>query len=258
VGPQQQPVRVVVEKKPSGCWSAFGVLLLIGLAIEYWYVSLGIIVLVVAVGAIAQSQQKKQRQLAEEKARHRPGPRDPWLNEVAVALADLGLVATARNTGAQVGGVPIEGDIGLEADTLAVYVSLFATDELAHQAALGLRARPEVRGTESIGHSAIKAHGRVLYVANGCGGVVDEFRLDEVVRIVDKIALPPPRPRQAAARASSGSQAGGSRLAPSVAPFGAADADALEHLRKLGELRASGVLTEAEFEAKKAELLRRV
>jgi hypothetical protein len=34
--------------------------------------------------------------------------------------------------------------------------------------------------------------------------------------------------------------------------------DALEALRKLGELRASGVLTEAEFEAKKAELLRRV
>ena len=53
---QQQPIRVVVEKKPSGCWGVFGVMLLIGLAIEYWYVSLGILVLLVVVGAMAQSQ----------------------------------------------------------------------------------------------------------------------------------------------------------------------------------------------------------
>ena len=45
---------------------------------------------------------------------------------------------------------------------------------------------------------------------------------------------------------------------PSVAQLGAAEPDALEQLRKLGELRGTGVLTEAEFDAKKAELLRRV
>jgi hypothetical protein len=32
----------------------------------------------------------------------------------------------------------------------------------------------------------------------------------------------------------------------------------MEDLKKLGELHSSGVLTDAEFEAKKAELLKRV
>jgi hypothetical protein len=34
--------------------------------------------------------------------------------------------------------------------------------------------------------------------------------------------------------------------------------DVLEQLRKLGDLRKAGVLTDAEFEAKKAELLGRL
>ena len=170
---QQQPIRVVVEKKPSGCWGVFGVMLLIGLAVEYWYVSLGILVLLVVVGAIAQSQQKKQKKLEQEKERHRPGPRDPWLNDVAVALADLGLVERARNTGAQVGGVPIDGDVGLDGERLSMFVTLFGTDELARQAELALRAKPEVRTAESNGHSMVKAQGRVLYTANGRGGVAD-------------------------------------------------------------------------------------
>jgi hypothetical protein len=38
----------------------------------------------------------------------------------------------------------------------------------------------------------------------------------------------------------------------------AADPDAFEHLRKLGELRDAGVLTDEEFAAKKAELLGRI
>lgn len=251
---EQQPVRVVVEKKPSGCWGAFGVLLLIGLAVKYWYVALGILVLVVAVSAITQSQQKKQRRLQEESARHRPGPRDPWLNEVAVALGDLGLIAKARNTGEQIGGVPLEGDIGLEADGLAIYVTLFGTDELARQAEVALRAKPDVRAALSNGRSAVKARGRVLYTGNGRGGVLDEFRFDEVIRVVDKISPPGALPRKAPAVVPRR----GLQRPPSVAELGTVEPDALEQLRKLGELRASGVLTDSEFEAKKAELLRRI
>jgi hypothetical protein len=41
---------------------------------------------------------------------------------------------------------------------------------------------------------------------------------------------------------------------PPQAPPPAAD-DKLEQLQKLGELKASGVLTEAEFEAQKAKIL---
>jgi len=41
---------------------------------------------------------------------------------------------------------------------------------------------------------------------------------------------------------------------PQAAPAPAAD-DKLEQLQKLGELKASGVLTDAEFEAQKAKIL---
>jgi hypothetical protein len=255
----QQPIRVVVEKKPSGCWGVFAVMMLIALAVEYWYVSLGILLLLVVIAAVAQCKQKQERDLAREKARHRPGPRDPWLNEVAVALADVGLVERARNTGAQVGGVPIDGDIGLDAERLSMFVTLFASDELARQGELAMRAMPEVRAAESNGHSAIKAQGRVLYTANGRGGIVDEFHFDELISVIDKISLPPPLPRRSAAAVASGREGPSSRGGPpNVALLGAAEPDALEQLRKLGDLRAAGVLTDAEFDGKKAELLRRI
>lgn len=54
---------------------------------------------------------------------------------------------------------------------------------------------------------------------------------------------PPPVPQQ---------------TAPAAAPASAAQEDVLETLRKLGELRDAGVVTSGEFEAKKAELLRRI
>ena len=181
----QQPVRVVVEKRPSGCGTWLAIMILLGLAIAYWYVSLAIVAIVIAV-AIIRARQKR------ELARHRPGPRDPWLNEVAVALADLGFTETERNTGSQLGGAPIEGDIGLQADRLKVYVNLFSDQRLARQAELGLRAKPDIRVALSKGATAIHTAGRVVYVANGRGGVVDEFRLEEVVRVVGELAVPPP------------------------------------------------------------------
>lgn len=232
----QQPVRVVVEKKPSGCGTWLAVLILLGLAIEYWYISLGIVALVIAIALFRAARQR-------ELARHKAGPRDPWLNEVAVALSDLGLREKARNTGSELGGAPMDGDIGLQTDRFLVYVNLFSDQRLARQAEFGLRAKPEVRAEVANGRTAIRTAGRVVFVANGRGGVVDEFRLDEVVRVVGAIPLPPPLQRVPA----------DSRLA-AAAP----SPDVLEQLRKLGDLRKSGVLTDAEFEAKKAELLGRI
>jgi hypothetical protein len=46
--------------------------------------------------------------------------------------------------------------------------------------------------------------------------------------------------------------------APAAAPAPATSSDPLERLNKLGELRAAGVLTDAEFEQKKAELLAQI
>lgn len=250
--PQQQPIRVVVEhKKSGGCGTVLGVLILIGLAIEYWYVALGILLLVVVIGVIANTEQRKKEL---EKQRHRPGPRDPWLNEIAVAVGELGLNEVARNTGNQLGGAPMEGDIGLQENRLLVYVNLFANQELARQAEVGLRAQANIRNAVANGHTMLKTIGPVLLVANGRGGVVDEYRMNEVEHAVAEVALPPALKRPAA-------PSSGSPTAPTPEVSGAealAGGDSLEQIRKLAELRDAGVLTQAEFEAKKAELLRRV
>lgn len=249
---QQQPVRVVVEhkKSSSGCGAALLVLIAIGLAVKYWYVSVAIVVMVVVVGVIANQQQKQK---AREQARHRRGPRDPWLNEIAVALSDLGLTETARNTGDQLGAVPLEGDIALAGERFTVYVNLFRDSELARQAELGLRANPSTRDSVTAGRSDIRRTSRVLYVANGQGHAVDEFRLDEVIRTVDEFGLPAPLPAPVA-------QTRTAKISPSPTPASATEPspDALEQLRKLGELRGTNVLTQSEFEAKKTELLRRI
>lgn len=57
----------------------------------------------------------------------------------------------------------------------------------------------------------------------------------------DQVAAPPPPPVAAAA--------------PSPAPPSSAMGDRLALLQQLGELRDAGVLTEAEFDAKKANIL---
>jgi hypothetical protein len=165
----------------------------------------------------------------------------PWLNEVAVVLADLGLREIARNTGAQLGGTPIAGDIGLEGERFVVYVTLFPGQRLARQAELGLRTNPEVRSAIAKGAAAVRTADRAVFVANGRGSVVDEFRLDEVVRLVGRVAVPPPLKPAAA-------------VPPPAGVSSPPDPDVLEQLRKLGNLRRTGVLTDAEFEAKKAEL----
>ncbi|MGO9974744.1 MAG: SHOCT domain-containing protein [Solirubrobacteraceae bacterium] len=122
---------------------------------------------------------------------------------------------------------------------------MFSDQRLARQAELGLRAKPEVRDAIANGATAIRTADRVVFVANGRGSVVDEFRLDGVVRVVGRMAVPPPlQPLPVASRSPAAAQP--------------PDPDVLEQLRKLGDLRKTGVLTDAEFEAKKAELLGRL
>lgn len=79
-------------------------------------------------------------------------------------------------------------------------------------------------------------------------------RVAQITRVVGTIAtLPRLDVRQVAATMSP--------TLPSVSPQTATSGrgpDALEKLRKLGELRGAGVLTAPEFEAKKEEFLRGV
>jgi hypothetical protein len=46
--------------------------------------------------------------------------------------------------------------------------------------------------------------------------------------------------------------------APAATPTTAAAPDPLDALKRLGELKAAGVITDAEFEAKKAQLLSQI
>lgn len=250
---QQEPIRVVVEKKGgcfSGCGTALAVLFLLGLAVKFWYISVGLVVLAIAIGIAHNNEQKR-------KARREPGPRDPWLNQVAVSLSDLGLKEVARNTGSHVGGAPMEGDIGLRDDRFLVYVNLFANADLARQAEVGLRAQANIRDAVGNGQTMMTSWGPVLLVSNGRGSVVDEFRVEEVARAVAEIPLPPRL------------LLGGSSVAPTVPAATApvhevvgtgeeSSAEPLEQIRRLAELRDVGLVTDSEFEAKKADLLRRI
>jgi hypothetical protein len=247
---QEQTVRVVVERKRSGCGTVLLVMILLGLAIEYWYISLALLAIVIAIAMLRAARER-------ELARHRPGPRDAWLNQVAVALADLGLAETERNTGERLGGVPIDGDIGLQAERLKVYVTLFSSHRRAREAELGLRAKPEIRDAVSRGATALRTAGRVLYVANGRGKVLDEFRFDEVVRVVSQLAVPPPLPAPASIIQPNSRLPAAGHASPPAAQADQESAEVPERLRKLAQLRDAGVLTDEEFAAKKAELLDR-
>lgn len=199
-----------------------------------------------------QMQQNRQAEALQVKPPvSRSGPSDLWLNEVVVALAEFGLTEKARNTGFKLGGVPlqgdvglvmsdvVQGDIGLVMSEVEVWVNLFATEDMARQAATSLVAAPKNREALSKGVSKVQAVGRVCYVATGRESAVVACRLEEVSVEVGKIGLPPP---------AEGDASHGVRLPD----------DPLDMLRKLAELRDAGVVSEAEFEVKKAKLLGRI
>jgi hypothetical protein len=77
--------------------------------------------------------------------------------------------------------------------------------------------------------------------------------VDELGRVVGRLAVPPPL-----AVTGAGSSGHDFQGFPGSDPAPASpDLAVLEQLRTLGDLRTAGVLTEAEFEAEKTELLGR-
>jgi hypothetical protein len=86
--------------------------------------------------------------------------------------------------------------------------------------------------------------GDIVIFASGNKTEIKQVQKDDGKEIVDlirhRLSAPPPPAPQAAA------------------PPQVAAADPIEQLRKLGELRDAGIVTDAEFEAKKADLLSRM
>jgi hypothetical protein len=226
----------------SGCGGIVATLIVLGLAIEYWYVLVGVIVVCGALYTFHRARKKRRE-------RHRPGPRDPWLNEVNVALADLDLMEYARNRNRTVGGIPAEGDIELRTRRLELRISLFADGRLAHQAEMGLRADPRFRGSLGRGYQALAVHDSVLFLATGRGGVVDEILLDEVTRVVGRLPIGPALTFVTApARVASAEPRAAAQPRSAITDV----------LGELGRLRDAGVLTDEELADAKTSMLRRL
>ena len=232
------------------------------IAVHFWFLSLPL----VCVGsglAIRRHQRRKQL------ARHQPGPSDPWLNEVVVAVSDLDFDEHERNVTDHYFGVLTEGYVELRKQRVIVDVVLFANQIQTRNAEMAMRTEPTFRSELSREMAALHNSGRVLIVARTKMGAIDEYDFGEIVRVVGEIPLPPPmmvgravayRGTTSATVAGSGPRSVTATVArPALRPPPVAhDHDAIDQLERLGRLRTSGVLTEAEFQSKKAELLQRI
>jgi hypothetical protein len=223
----------------SGCGTVFAVLFVVGLiayVVEligtYWYVAIPLAVLALAGGIYWWDRQRSKLPAAQA------GPEDPWLDQVASRLRGLGFVEQTRNTGHHLLGVPLDGDICLDADGLRVFVNLFSDARLAAQAEAKLRTGENV----ATGSAALSRRDRVVLVASGLGVPVQHERVEAVL---SALSSPP-------------SFAPVTEPAQLSAPPHQANQDVLDQLRKLGELRDAGVISVQEFEAKKVELLGRL
>jgi hypothetical protein len=182
------------------------------------------------------------------------------VNEVNVALVDLDFTEFARNQTRQIGGMAASGDIEVRSRHLAVSILALGSGEATHRAAMGLRADEQFRGDLDRGRRGLGSRDGVLFVATGRGTVVDDALLDEVIRVVDRI------PRTA--RAILGSTPPPTGPAPGPAPVatlravnptaGFSAGDPIEQLGRLSALHRDGSLDDAEFQDKKASLLKRI
>ena len=179
----RQATHIVVETRPrnsGGCGTVIAVLVVVGLTIRFWYVPAGAVVVCLLIAAVGV----RRRRLRE---RRRPGPRDPWLNEVAVSLLDLGVTEFARNTETTLGGAPVQGDLIVRGRDMEVRIVSLPDARRAHECEMGLRADATFRRSLTSGRRVLRTAGREVFIVTGRRTVADEFLLDEVVRVVGRI-----------------------------------------------------------------------
>lgn len=240
---QQQAQTVQVIQKNEGCLSGCGTLLavlfVLGLLVTYWYVAIPVAVVLGGVGLWYWNERKNQLPAPQ------PGEADPWLNRIALRLSSQGYAEQTRNTGPALEGIPLQGDLVLEGNGLQMFVNVFADDYAAGHAASKLRAKPEVQQAMTVGQSAVLSEGRTVLVAKPLGGPIDPTRIESVISMVANVS-----PKDASEIRSP--------ELPPPSPELPTQADALEQLQRLGDLRDKNIITEDEFNAKKAELLKRL
>src|ERR1700744_3156924 len=155
------------------------------IAVHFWFLSLP---LVCVGGGLAIRRHQRRKQLA----RHQPGPSDPWLNEVVVAVSDLDFHEHERNVTEHYFGVLNEGYVELRKQRVVVDVVLFASQIQTRNAEMAMRTEATIRSELSREMAALHNGGRVLIVARTKMGAIDEYDFSEIVRLVSEIPLPPP------------------------------------------------------------------
>jgi len=191
----------------------------------------------------AEKQVRLQKQALRDSGRTaqlrtrstRIGPHEGWLNEVATALADLGLTEIGRNSCTVLAGIPLETDIGAEDGKFRVAVNLFADSERSRQAVEGFTSKPDARKAISKGLGTFQTTDRLLYAASAHGKRVDQSRLEEVMAAIAGTALPAP------VEVDNGTPA--------------TDLSAATELERLAALHERGALTAEEFAAAKARII---
>jgi Short C-terminal domain len=244
---QQQSQTVQVIQKNGGCFSGcgtvFAVLLLIGLTVAYWYVALPLAILLIGGGLWYRSQKKK------ELPAPKMGAQDPWLNRIAIRLSDQGYAEQTRNTGQQLSGSPLSGDLVMDGHGMRLFVNVMSDEDAAIQTANKLRVKPDFQKGAARKTVEILTKGQLVFIARSQRGVLDSTSVHGAVQSVAEI-LPAKRdPKTLEAKT-------GSLAKPGAMPK--PQQDVFADIQKLAALRDSGAITEKEFEAKKAELLNRL
>jgi hypothetical protein len=244
---------VIVQQKQGcfgGCLTFFAMLVVIGLGIRYWYIAVPVLI----VGAaFAYYQWDQNRKRAGRVPTPKTGIVDPWIDQVRDKVATLGFTEQTRNTGALLGGVPLLGDGAFVSGSTQVWANLFSTSQQAEAAAITLRDQQNFREGMANGHAQIQVQGRVLYTAFGQGQPLASDSLHSFIAAAQSAPPASTELPQTALHAAEGST---STVEP--ASVSGSSTPITQQLRELGELRERGVVTEAEFQAKKAELLKRM
>jgi hypothetical protein len=123
----------------------------------------------------------------------KPGPQDPWLNQVADKARALGIHEIDRNyAGTQVEGIPILGSVALEGNGHVFELQVFATSALAAQAVEKNRSTPlpDVRTNLDSGAATIEQVGQLMLFATSLDGPCDIGEFNKVAELIDTMPAP--------------------------------------------------------------------
>ena len=205
----------------------------------------------IAQASVAQRQQSSQliaKAAADAVNGSAPESVERWLDDVAARLTADGFVETARITDAEFGAETLNANMTLAHPEARVLVFLFPDEDAAARS-----VDPELGGKGLVkavnsSCSIITRRGRVVVVGNNPYKINKDIFGPWADTVFSYEPPPPWTPLEPSAQAGQQPTEGAS--------VGAADP--IEALRKLGELRDAGIVTDEEFAAKKEELLKRV